>query len=191
MPMDFYNTQEVFEHVANISWVGGLTNMQAGVDQGATTIDSTDDVADVMIIISDGFDSFNSQAVITAANEVTDAGATIMTIGFGQNNFINFLQMMMMANMVPENFYTAGSGDALMGIVDDVIAQICSLNSSRSSSLVQTDYDTDALDGRWYLYKAIGIYLDLYGKPPVWADAILGDYGNLPAWAVSILENYE
>ena len=163
--------------------------MKAGIDEGASLIDTSDNVTDLMIILSDGFDSFNSAEVIAAANQVTSAGTTILSIGFGQNNFINFLQMMMVANMVQPNFFTAGSGSALMGLVDPILLQICAQGSSRSLG-VNPYSVADPLEDIGYLYKAIGIYIDVYGKAPVWAESILRDYTGLPEWAVNALERY-
>ena len=97
MPMNFYTTEQVYENVNTINWVGGLTNMKAGIELGASTIDTTDDIADIMIIITDGFDSFDSAAVIEEAADVTASGITTIAVGFGQNNFINFFQMNLIA----------------------------------------------------------------------------------------------
>jgi len=169
LPMGHYNTLEVWDAVDSVAWVGGNTNITGGVQVGASQMNTNDDVNDVLIIISDGFDSFSmTDAVSTASNAVGD-GITIISIAFGANNFYSLFTMSQLANMDTPNVFTAGSNDALMGQTDDIIGQMCSLTQS---GRLTADPDEKLKQQNQQLYKVVGILLDLYGEPPAWATGL-------------------
>ena len=73
--------------------------------------------------------------------------------------------------MVPGNFFAAGNGDDLMAIVDPLLLQVCAQVTRRNLLMPTSDYDPN--DSRFYIYSAIGNYIDIYGYPPPWAAAVL------------------
>jgi hypothetical protein len=187
LPMGHYNTEEVYNAVDSIDWVGGLTNMKAGLEAGASTIDTTDNITDVILIISDGFDSFNSQEVLDTALEITNEGTAIITVAFGgDTGFVNQWQMLQIANMINSNFFAASDGDALMEEVDPILAQMCAQTGQRA--LFNREEFSNPVQERWYLYKAISERIDKTGEPPRWAAAIMNDPRKLPKWAKKFLK---
>ena len=128
MDMGFYNTLEVFESVDNINWVGGLTNIKAGLEAGHSTIDTTDDVTDVMLVISDGFDSISAFGATSYAQEIAADGVNMVTVAWGQNGFYYALTMMQIANYFSTGtgYFPAGSSAELMDAVGPIMAAICS-----------------------------------------------------------------
>ena len=127
LPMGHYNTLEIWDAVESVNWVGGNTNITGGVQVGANEMDTTDNTNDVLIIISDGFDSYSMMNAINAAQEAAGDGITIISIAFGNNNFYSLFTMSQLASMSSPNIFTAGSNDDLVGLSQDVLSQVCSI----------------------------------------------------------------
>jgi len=128
--MGHYNTIEVWDAVDSVEWIGGNTNMTGGVYTGASQMDTSDNVNDILIIISDGFDSYSMSNAIQAAQDAAGSGITIMSIAYGNNNFYSLFTMTQIANMETPNVFTAGSNDDLQDLPSDILFQMCSLTHS-------------------------------------------------------------
>lgn len=171
LPLDFYTTQQVDAAVGNIAWVGQGTNITAGLEAATTQIDTSDNVNDILVVMSDGFDSYSIGDVIGQANELVDAGVSPISIAFGLNNFFSSFVLEAIANYVTPNVFTAGSGQAVDELLDDVFQSICSqLPSSRTVNVLDT---IDMNDPAVFLTPAAGRYLDKNGALPAWAEILL------------------
>jgi hypothetical protein len=145
-----------------------------GVQVAASQMDTTDDKQDIMIIISDGFDSFSMSDAVSAASDVAGDGITIISIAFGQNNFYSLFTMSQIANEQSSNVFTAGSEEDLGDLPDDVLAQMCSLTGpSRLATDPTRVTETEGSLSQVYnipgLAELIGQYIDQDGQPPDWA----------------------
>ena len=127
LPMGHYNTLEIWDAVESVDWVGGNTNITGGVQVGASQMNTNDDINDILIIISDGFDSYSMMNAINAAKEAAGDGITIISIAFGNNNFYSLFTMSQLASMSTPNIFTAGSNDDLMDLPGGILSQVCSI----------------------------------------------------------------
>lgn len=173
LPMGHYDTLQVWDAVGNVDWVGGNTNITGGVEVAAAGMDTTDDKQDIMIIISDGFDSFSMTDAVNSAQAVAGDGITIISIAFGQNNFYSIFTMTQIANSETSNVFTAGNEEDLGELPDDVLAQMCSLTSPSRLATDPTRITEVESDSQIYqipgLAELIGKYIDQDGHPPEWA----------------------
>jgi len=171
LPLDFYTPQEVDTAISNIAWVGQGTNITAGLEAATGQIDTSDNVNDIMVVMSDGFDSYSIGDVIGQANALVNAGVSTISIAFGLNNFYSSFVLEAIANYVTPNVFTAGSGQAVESLVDGVFDSICSQTPSRRTVSLSDTINWN--DPAIFLTPAAGRYLDKYGKLPAWAEILL------------------
>jgi hypothetical protein len=74
LPLDFYSLEEIEVAIQNMEWVGLFTNITAGLETAKTQINTEDSVQDVLIVMSDGFDSYSISSVINSAGEISETG---------------------------------------------------------------------------------------------------------------------
>ena len=170
LPPGHYTTTEVWDAVDNVHWVGGNTNITGGVVLGASQMNTDDDVTDILIVISDGFDSFSMSDAVAAANSAGADGITIISIAFGNNNFYSLFTMSQIANMESENLFTAGSNEDLAGLPPDILDQLCAVTGAQRTILF--DPATNEIAMRSKLIASIARFVDANGIPPKWAAVI-------------------
>merc|ERR1712037_190739 len=78
LPMGHYNEPDIFGAVSSVNWVGGLTDINEGLQTALGTMNTTDDVPDIMIFVSDGFDSFDPAAIGDNAADISNAGVDVV-----------------------------------------------------------------------------------------------------------------
>ena len=64
------------------AWQGSFTNITAGIETAFDDINVSDDVDDVMLLITDGFHSWNTTTMFQKFEEIKDAGVRIIALGF-------------------------------------------------------------------------------------------------------------
>lgn len=171
LPLNFYTSQEVDTAVSNIAWVGQGTNITAGLELAITEIDTSDSVNDILIVMSDGFDSYSIADVIGEANTIANSGVSVISIAFGLNNFYSSFVLEAIASYVTPNVFTAGSGQAVSALVDDVFESVCAQTPNRRTVNLSNTIDWN--DPAIFLTPAAGRYLDKHGVLPSWAKVLL------------------
>ena len=139
LPMGHYNELQIMSAVNSIDWVGGLTDINEGLITALSTMNTTDDVPDVMIFVSDGFDSFDPAAIGGNAANITNAGVEVVAVGFGLNGFVNFMTLMTVADNEGGNVFTASTGDELMDQTSAILEALCTANSPTRFAVEHND----------------------------------------------------
>ena len=88
----------------NLDWIGETTAAASAIEAAHETMDTSDNINDVMIIMTDGWDS----DMLTVQENINAAGAdgiTTLAIGFGAGGFYNEWSLLDMAQGNPNNLF--------------------------------------------------------------------------------------
>ena len=144
-------------------------------------MDTSDDINDVMIIMTDGWDS----DMLTVQDNINAAGAdgiTTLAIGFGAGGFYNEWSLLDMAQGNPNNLFIvslqlvswkvlieiqAQTPEALESITQNVFDGVCTANAMQAMSLTKSYGPVEPENV--FLMQAAASYLDVFGVLPSWA----------------------
>ena len=146
-------------------------------------MDTSDGVNDVMVIMTDGWDS----DMLTVQDNINAAGAdgiTTLAIGFGAGGFYNEWSLLDMAQGNPNNlfivslqleinsdgdkiFIQAQTPEALESITQSVFDGVCTANAMQARSLTMSYGPVEPENV--FLMQAAASYLDVFGVLPSWA----------------------
>lgn len=107
-PTQFVDTSDINSALNSLTWYGTTTAIADGITEGASQMDTTDNVNDVMIVITDGFDG-DLSSLQTASAAVATAGITAIAIGYDENGGIIGSTLEDIANGVSSNVIEATS----------------------------------------------------------------------------------
>ena len=146
LPMGHYSEPDIFGAVNSIDWVGGLTDINEGLQSALGTMNTTDDVPDIMIFVSDGFDSFDPASIGDNAADISNAGVDVVSVGFGLNGFVNFMALVTVADNEGANVFTASTGDELLSQTTAILEALCTANSPTRMAF---EHDDPVGEGRF------------------------------------------
>lgn len=156
--------------VFNINWIGETTAAASAIAAAHATMDTTDNVNDVMVIMTDGWDS-DMLSVTDNINAVGADGITTLVVGFGAGGFYNEWSLLDMAQGNANNMFIAKTADALETITHDVFAGVCTANAMKAKMLSKS-YVLPDVPESVFLLEAAASYLDVFGILPSWTPNI-------------------
>ena len=107
-PTQFVDTSDINSALNSLTWYGATTAIADGITEGASQMDTSDNVNDVMVVITDGFDG-DLSSLQTASAAVAAAGITAIAIGYDENGGIIGSTLEDIANGVSSNVIEATS----------------------------------------------------------------------------------
>lgn len=169
LPMDFYNQIELTDAAQNMTWQGSFTNITSGISVAFDDMDTTDDVEDVMILITDGFHSWDTENMFEKFDEIKAAGVRIIALGFfGQFAFYS-PNLFLMTNEV----YHAANYVELLALDSTIFNTICengTLHTSALSSLPERTsvFEPPVSNSNMALLQAAHDWFDINFSFPAW-----------------------
>lgn len=132
---DYQNHNDPYAYINNkldneVPWLNENTNTAAGLQMVSDRVftPGTGDRANfpnVVILISDGYHTMNTQDTIPLANRLKNESVHIITIGIG-NEGVNNTELMKIASS-STSFYGILSFNLLNTIIDDITDNVCAL----------------------------------------------------------------
>lgn len=77
-PAQFSSLAEIETNVESIKWGGDKTRTMLGLNTAARSLDKEDSIADMILVISDGWESGNIEGALNAASDAASAGITLV-----------------------------------------------------------------------------------------------------------------
>jgi hypothetical protein len=163
LPMGFYNELQVADAVNNVDWQGSYTNITAGIETAYADIDTTDDVQDIMILITDGFHSGSTENMFNLFDDIKANDVRIIALGFfGQFAFYS-PNLFLMTNEV----YHAANYQALLALDDTIFQTVCDDGTIHSES-VGVAKAMSATSSELNLLQAAHDWFEVYVTFPPW-----------------------
>ena len=147
-------------------------------------MDTNDNINDVMVIMTDGWDSdlVSLQANI---NSAASDGITTLVVGFGAGGFYNTWSLLDMAQGNSNNLFIvsktqhvgkimavkAQTAEALESITPTVFDGVCTANALSAVKAAQS-YSLPAVPENVFLLEAAATYLDIFGFLPNWTPGL-------------------
>lgn len=155
--------------VDGMTWYGETTAIACALDEGANQMNTGDNINDVMIVLTDGWDSEQGD-VSTSAGNVAAAGITTLVIGYDTGSTPPSPGTLdIIANGVGSNvFNQQGDVSSLDGIREDVFNTICGAASSRlSPGKAKKKWVMPEIQ-QPFVWKAVAKYVDKFDALPDW-----------------------
>jgi len=175
MPLDFYNQLELQDGVSNMTWQGSFTNITSGVETALNDMDTTDGVDDVMILITDGFQSTNTTLMFQMIDQAKAEGVRLIALGFFGDFAFYSPNLYLMTNEV----YHAANYAELLAIDNTIFETICSdgvipdgVAAGESASNFEKTF-TDVNATEIFMMQAAHDFFDLNGDFPSWIQSIV------------------
>ena len=165
-PVQHMTTAGFTSVVFNINWIGETTAAGSAIAAAHDTMNVNDNINDVMVIMTDGWDS----DILTVNDNIAAAGAdgiTTLAVGFGAGGFYNEWSLLDMAQGIQNNVFIAATPQALETIVMDVFAGVCTANAAKAKQIHKLQPPV-SLPSNVFLMQAAGQYLDIFGFLPSW-----------------------
>lgn len=156
--------------VFNINWIGETTAAASAIEAAHQTMDTTDNINDVMVIMTDGWDS----DVLSVQENIAAVGAdgvTTLVVGFGANGFYNTWSLLDMAQGNSNNLFIAQTPEALESITHSVFDGVCTANAMIAKGLAKS-YVLPEAPEEVFLLEAAASYLDVFGVLPSWTPVL-------------------
>ncbi|CAG5089183.1 Oidioi.mRNA.OKI2018_I69.PAR.g12117.t1.cds [Oikopleura dioica] len=163
-PAQFVDTSDINSALNSLTWYGETTAIADGITEGASQMDTSDNVNDVMIVITDGFDG-DLSSLQTASAAVATAGITAIAIGYDENGGIIGSTLEDIANGVSGNVLEATSTSELQGLSTSVFNTICSASRRRSRPRAQM---LGKIVVNQFIYEAASKYKNQFNSVPNW-----------------------
>lgn len=77
-PAQFSSLVEIETTVESIKWGGDKTKTMLGLNTAARSLDTEDSIADMILVISDGWESGNIEGAMNSASDAASAGITLV-----------------------------------------------------------------------------------------------------------------
>ena len=158
-PAQFATQSGIETAVAGITVYGSTTAAAGGIDEAVNQLDTTDNVNDVMIVVTDGFDRQQVQ-VATAAANAASAGITALSVSYEPQYSQSTMEDI--ANQIQQNIFI-GSSSTLPALAGDIVTNICS-GQHRAAKIVKKPQPVL----HRFVYEAASLFIDKFQKPPSW-----------------------
>jgi len=155
--------------VDGMTWFEQTTAIGCALDEGANQMETGDNINDVMIVLTDGWDS-DQQDVSDAAGNVAAAGITTLVVGYDTGSTPPSPGTLdIIANGDSNNvFNEQGSVSSLDGILEDVFNAICGAASSRMTPGTPKKKWIMPEIQQPFVWKAVAKYVDKFDALPDW-----------------------
>ena len=125
-PVQFASFNTLNTAIDGMTWWGGTTALAGAVIAATNQFDTSDDVNDVMIVLTDGIDGDLDPLRTACANAQSD-GITIIAVGYEIHHGIFMETLKDIANNIEENVFRASGNEALVALQETLFQATCNV----------------------------------------------------------------
>ena len=158
-PVQFATQSFIQSMSSNIPLYGQTTASGGAIDEAVNQLDTSDNISDVIIVLTDGWDSDRGSLETAAANAAA-AGVTGIAASYLVSQLTN---LMLIANQQPQHVHQVIGSSEVIALAALVVDDICSAGL-RSKPVVNKPPKT--LHN--FIYEAAAKFIDTFGRVPSW-----------------------
>jgi hypothetical protein len=164
LPMGFYNQFQIADATNNINWQGSYTNITAGISTAYSDIDTTDNVQDILIMITDGFHSGSTENMFALFDDMKAQGVRVIALGFFGEFAFYSPNLFLMTNEV----YHAANYAELLALDNTIFQTVCEDGTIHAESVTVSKQITGVTREELVLLQAAHDWYEVYAAFPVW-----------------------